>query len=571
MKPVWHILLLFSLFSTLNIHAWYIDSLDTIIEQRIKSILDETALDVITIFQQVNDLIANQDSLQDVYDLLQSKKFISFFLLDTSINMKDIKFALGAKIYLYCLDCCEKKMLHKSLKNYDSLDYWEHELFYENRDWLHKNITRWGNTKNYKKKIQQNIIHLESISKQTTYFLGLIRHNKQILFESFNKDVFEKHLMMAVRLQNIYLNDFQDCDYEVCEIYSILTATIQQFFHFSADLSVQYIECQPSQNFERNFTVYASIASGLCACAVAYYVYKDEVDVFSNSAYNIGLNLWDDKVKEPVKKIFNTLSGTKNEPLLDTAREEEILYKLYEQGDLASDPRDHNISLGQVIVDDGAQIVTDVVIRATEKIDIWSWFGYEKPVVEQKSIVLQHGQQGHQNMFASQQKELRCRVDQKDAVILSHAHKNAGDILPAMLRSGFNFGVNVQNVINDLHEEHRLTLGLAALLPAIVVVAGTVSATKKAYYSASYQSIRRIIRDLEMLLNDSIVKPISFDRDGKLYFLTELLKSKCNILTLKESKIMEDDIAELQSKNLTYLQKFNTVQRMYHTYACLLP
>jgi len=192
MKRIWHTLLVVGSFQSL-ISISYTESLDVVIEQRIKAITNETLLDVVAISQQINSSIHDEITLQAISELLQSKKFISFFLLDSSINTKEVKFALGAKMYLYCLDCCERKMLHKSLKNYDSLDYWQHEQFYENRNLFDKNVTRWVNDEKYKKEIQSNISHLESISEQTASFLGLIRHNKQMLSEAVNRESFEKN------------------------------------------------------------------------------------------------------------------------------------------------------------------------------------------------------------------------------------------------------------------------------------------------------------------------------------------------------------------------------------------
>ena len=567
MKRIWYTLLFLGSFQPL-VSISYIESLDAVIEQRIKAITNESLIDVVAISQQINAAIDDKISLQAVHDLLQSKKFVSFFLLDSSTTTKEVKFALGVKIYLYCLDCCQVKMLHKSLKNYDSLDYWQHELFYENRGLLDKNITRWVHDESYKKEIRSNIAQLESISEQTASFLGLVRHNKQILSQAAHREDFEESLITAMNLQDAHLDNVacDYSDYDVCDMYGVLITTIQQFHGLSAHLSAQYIECQPPQHFERNWAAYSSAAAGVCACAVAYYIYKDDVDACADATYKAGTALWDDKVIKPVKKIMNILSGTNKEHLLDTTREAGILDELYRQGDQAS-PLGSEVSTGGALAGNSIQLAgqatSHVVGQAIQ--GFWSMLGYDTPSTEQESVA--------QNAAAASnsQQALRARVDQKDAITLSHPVKNIGEVLPAGMRTGLNFGVNIQNAINDFYEEHQLTLGVAALLPVVAVAAGTLSATNRAYNSISHQPIRRIIRDLEIFLNDSVLKPISFEREGKLYFLTDLLKKKCGVLTMKEYKLMEEDIAELQSKNLTYLQKFNIVQRMYHTYAFLLP
>ncbi len=569
MKRIWYILLFLGSFQPL-ISITYIESLDGLIEQRIKAITNESLLDVVAISQQVNNSIDTQITLQAVYELLQSKKFISFFLLDSSVITHEIKFALGAKIYLYCLDCCERKMLHKSLKNYDSLDYWQHEQFYESRDLLHKNIIRLVNDDSYKKEIQNNITHLEQIIEQTTSFLGLIRYNKQMLLQAVNREVFEKNLMMAVRLQDIQLNNVER-DYDVCDIYGVLITAIEQFHSLSAHLSAQYIECQPPQYFERNWVACTLTAAGIGACAVAYYIYKDDVDTCADLACKAGSALWQDKVKSPLKKIINTLSGAQNEPFLDSTRDKNILENLYRQGDQAPNPLGSDVTTGAALADNSLQLAgqaaNHVALQAINS--FWSLFGYENQAQEEKSQaqVEPINQKNDQNISPDQKRF----VDEKDGIILAHINKNVGQAPQAFLRSIFGSIVEGKQAVNELYEEHQLMLGVAALFPVMAIAVGAVSATNRAYHAASYQYVRRVIRDLEIFLNDSVVKPISFDREGKLYFLTELLKKKCDVLTMNEHKLMEEDIAELQSKNLTYLQKFNIVQRMYHTYAFLLP
>jgi len=568
MKPFYYILLFIYSCQLLQINANYIESVNSIIEQRIKSITDKSILNIVEIAHQINNAIENKASLQQIYELLQSKKFISFFLLDASENIEDIKFALGAKIYLYYLDCCEQKMLYKLSKSYNSLDYWKHEYFCTNNNQLNNIVEYWFYNEDYKTLISEKIINLESIEHQMTSFLGLIRHNKQMCLKAVNQELFEQDLRKAALLQDALLHVAKR-DYNDYDIYNLITVSMFQFYDFSKKLSAQYLACQPPQNIERNKIVYSSITVSLCTCAIIYYIYKNEIHAGIDTIEDKFFSLFKHKVQGPAEKILNTLSGAKNEPLLDTTREEKILRTLYEQGSSTPDPRGQDISLGQVIIDDSVKLLGDAAQRTTEIFNIWTWLGYDTPI-NKKELISSDSQSNYQKISNNQSEVSRSQVDQKDALILSYPNKNAGEVIPAILRSGLNFGVNIQNVINDLYEEHRLMLGIAAFLPAVAFTAGTLSAVNKAYTAFAYQPLRRIIRDLDIFLNNSALEQPSFDREGKLYFLTEELKKKSRVLSLKAYKFIQEDIAELQSNHLTYAQKFNIIQRMYHTYEFLL-
>ena len=569
MKRTWSIFLFLCCYQPLLMSHSYIDSLDLIIDQKLKAVASELSADAVAVSEQINKAIDSKISLQDLHDLLQSNKFFSFFLLESSINVKEIKFALGAKIYLYCLDCCEQKMLHKSGKNQDSIDYWEHELFYEKRDLFQKNIIRWTHRESYKKTIQSNIDHLESISKQTFYFLGLIRHSKQILLEASNRELFEKNLMMSVRLQDIFLNAVER-DYDVCDVYHVITAMVQQSHDFSENLSVEYTESQPPHHFERNWVAYSSAAVTLCACLATYYAYQNDVDALIHASYQSGISFWDTKVKKPATEMFNTLSGGKNEPLLNTAREEKILETLLIQGDNAPAPQGAGVSDVTVIVNESYKLLGQAGAYVGENL-----LGYKKENAPEVVAPLvgsaDNNVQPYAAMSLQEQEALRLRVAAKDGVVLAYPKANLNEAFPALERTALSPIVELQRAMNDLYAENQFVVSLIAMFPVVLLARGAMFASKKAYSMTLYKPISRVIRDLEIFLNDSITKPISFDREGRLYFLTESLKRNSGALMFQDSKLMEDDIAELQSKHLTYLQKFNIVQRMYHTYAFLLP
>lgn len=575
MKYILTLLFFISYFHSLMPHA-YVDTLDTILQQK-TSKTDEPISLLQQVIHEIDTALKDKISLHDLYNLLNSAQFSSLFTLDVSPSMQEVKFVLGAKIYLYCLDCCEKKMLHKASKNKESLDYWQTELFYENRSLFQQNINYWLCHDDYTKTIQDNIVNLESISQQTFYFLGLVRYNKKKLLEASNQNIFEKNLMKAVRLQDIFLNA-PHRDYDYCDIYGVITLMAQQSDNFCKILSLQYIQSQPPHRLERNWVACTSTAVGLCACVIAYSMYKEQIDSFAVNTYQAGESFWDTKIKRPAIKMINIVSGSEKDPLVDTQREQIIYHGLLVQGDQAPTPRGGEVTDVEVIIDESSKIVgqvTSYAVKATGSINVWSWLGYKQQQGTQGIMIppsnIEINQQLYDRMSLEQREALRLRVAVKDITILKYPKANLNEVVPALERSVFGPIVELQKAMNTLYEENRLTIGMVAMFPVMSLAGGAFFASKKAYYTSVYEPILKIFRDLEIFLNDVSDKSISFDKEGHLYFLTELLKKKCEILTLKDLTFMEQDIAELQSKKLTYAQKFNTLQRMYRTYNFLLP
>lgn len=555
MKKIWLALVFvsFSHFvcSQTSLSQTYLESLDSVIKQQIKH-LDHQDLNIIA--DNIEIAIQDKNSLEKIDELVHSKNFVSFFLLNSCAELQEIKFALGVKIYLYCLECCEQKMLRKSMKIYDSLEYWKNEKFCESRNLLQKNISRWISSSTYHNEIDVKINNLESISHQTLSCLGLVRYNKHSLLTALNRDEFEKKLMAAVQLQDVFLHKDTD-DYQVCDIYYVMKNMILQLYAFNSHLSSQYIQSQPPSHLQRNWAAYTSTAVGLCGCAVAYYLYKDDVRVLANNAYEAGTSLWDEHVKQPVGKIKDALLGTGAIPKFDITEEQAQYNALIEQ-----ELREPAPCGAETTGAGAAAIQTSKFLGITDfsnKISDW-WNSSGQNVAQQQN-----------QEFAEQ---LAC---ERHRIALQYPEKNISTVMRAyqctILRQILDVKQQANIVLKEMYEDNRLTIGIASLIPLMTVIAGGTFASQKLYNSVSYQPIRKVIRDLEIFLNDASVQDVSLDREGRLYFLTELLKNKSKILAANDTRLMEDDITELQSMKLTYAQKFNIVQRMYHTYGFLLP
>jgi len=162
-------------------------------------------------------------------------------------------------------------------------------------------------------------------------------------------------------------------------------------------------------------------------------------------------------------------------------------------------------------------------------------------------------------------------VEEQHKTITTNPYKNTLRLGEPYLYKVEEESLQAKEMVNKFSQDLHVILGLTALIPMLTVVGGSLFASKTMYNSVAYQPIRTLVHRLEMLLNESIYKSIVFDREGHLYFLTEQLKLNVGVLTNREQKLIDADIAALQSYNLDYAQKFNVVQRMYRTYPCLVP
>jgi|GEM_PF-1537506 len=543
MKKIW----LSLVFASTSLFTWsptYLDSLDSIIKEQVILCPHE---DLIIIADQIESSIQNKSSLEKIYNLVHSKNVVSFFLLNDLAELEEVKFALGVKMYIYCLDCCEYKMLRKAMKIHDSLVFWKNERFCESRGLFQKNIGRWFSSSTYQNEVESKIKHLESLSHQILSCLGLVRYNKQNLLMASDHEEFEKKLMDAVQLQDMFVHHIKKDDYQVGDIYYVMKNMIQQLYVLNSQLSSQYIESQPPLHFERNRIAYTSAAVGLCSCAIAYYLYKDNVDLLLDNAYNSGLTLWNDQVQQPVEKLKNALLGTGTAPHFDHAQEDGICRSI-----VAHELRE-SAPCGPEISQAGA-----AVIQGWNYLGVANWFHSPDNIVQQQ---------------ITPEQELLAQA--RFETSLTHPLKNIDSAMRAgeyVFLKGISDVKQQANVaLKEMYEDNRLTIGIASLIPLMTVIAGGTFASKKIYNTVSYQPVRNIIRDLDIFLNNASSQEVSLDREGKLYFLTELLKKNSQALAEVDMKLIEEDIVELQSMTLTYGQKFNVVRRMYHTYQFLLP
>ncbi|MBV8661229.1 MAG: hypothetical protein JO129_03745 [Candidatus Dependentiae bacterium] len=546
MKKLWSALFLMVLCFPLRAN-FYVDSLDNTIARNIK-ILAATSAQAENITHTICTIIKNQSCLEEMNIFLQGQDFITFSTLDNlrfdetlgdqverlDQARKDLKFALGAKLYVHYLESCKQQILNQAVKNYETLHYWQHERFVVSKSFYRENISKWLSNDEYQEKIKNNIVQLQEITQQTNYFLGLIKHSQHLLLQAITQQDFEEKLLMAASLQNIFLNETNE-DNGIYTIDIIIKNSIEQAHRFNLNQSVRYIQNQLPSYFERNWQLHALTAAGLCACAFVYANYKHQISQEIQ-------HFWNDQIQ-------NQLGVITKIPQLDI-QEDQRKYNdliLHERNEPA--PIDGN---------------TNGLIAGVQQLDnfagVSNWMQNWNPFnsLPNRNI----GSQVDEAAFY----EAASLAD--DSIVLANPEKNLlrlprayhRMILKNIIELKSQSNVFVRDLYNDVH----LFLCFIALIPGTMILNKTVS-------FSTNKEIKNFVRELDMFLNESLYQTVTFDREGHLYFLTEQLKQNIKRLSIVEQRLIETDIQGLQSQSLDYSQKFNIVQRMYKTYPCLFP
>ncbi len=566
MKFLVSLFFMVSLFQSLEASS-YIDFLDTIIDQKIVE-LASSHYEIEKVVKQVEQNITKAASLQEIEEFLRHQHLIDFFQYDQApVNFdeqstyeltyeqqsyQDLQFVVGAKLYLYYLESAQQKALCNAVKIYDTLNYWQNEKFCESQSFFQKNILRSLSSSTYNQKIERNIKQLQDLSNQTNSFLGLILHCQKLVKKAVTLQEFQQNLIEAVRLQDEFLHEKN----QVCneyDIHSIIQKSIEQESQFSMYISTEYAQCELPSHFVKNYESYTTAAITTFIMAFIYLRYGGVVVQGTQ-------NFYEEHVRGAIERNVNFLSGQITAPQINieripTADDEATIQVLIEE----------ELKQPEPLSDQSSSVVSATFYNG---LDIASeWIGKKSMNVVDETMTLE---------------QKRALVVERNRIILANQLRNPLRMPSAIILEGELKFLEVKHLINDTIDEVEksgnavlkdvhMTLGLTALIPALTLIGGGISASKSLYTSVAYEPMRMLVRQLDVLLNDSFYEQKSFDKEGYLYLLTEQLKLHVRVLKTSEQKIIDIDITSLQSSDLDYAQKFNVVQRMYRTYPCLIP
>ena len=537
----------------------FVSSIDSIINKQKRSISPSSLSCVKKAINKVEDSLKQKKTFHNFDRLIHHKAVFDFFNLDESEGIKDLKIALGAKIYFYYLHYCEKNARMISSVYGDAMEHWRYEDYCENKPLLKKNITRWFDFSEYKKQILQNIELLKQKQKKTFSFLGMVRQNKDLFHKFKTCDDLEQILAEVTVIQNSFFHKNRDQNSQ-SSVYEILMTAIDQAEDFQLSLQENYEQCRPPSHIRYHCIKYASGFAAACLFVAWYQHYKDSFNDWGNIVSCEAQKIYEKNLKKPIESINNALfSKDDPAPYLDWSEEQRKLDVLIECELRKRDPFEDKTKWAV----EGAKSIGNMMIR-------------RKPV-EKSSL------EASEEEIAIRKKDPEAYLKKVDAIYLKHPEINfvgkvqMGErlLLRNLILVKKQFNIASQKSYDE-YQKNRITIALAALVPSMLIAGGGLYGTNRLYHKLfkrkmSYDPIKKLVRELEVLLNNAMHESPSFEKEGRLYFLTKQLRSVSKLLTMEEDMLFESDVVDLQSKKLTYEQKFNIIRRMYHTHAFLLP
>ncbi len=474
----------------------------------------------------VQACITKEVSLQELDCFLNRKDCTEFFTaLSQDLNwyvmstdekqvLSDLQILLSAKLYCYYLENCKQMMLQKAAKNYEGLQYWKHEKFYQKKLWYRPLVT----ASQYAVHIDEHIASLQQTAEKIYYFLGVITRNQEVMLQADGVQAVQEYLQQAMAVHH----DFAHRSYGVVateEMYLFLKNVIHQAYMLSLQISDVHAKHQLPSYLERSWKKYTASAAGLAVIGLIGMRYKREL-------IDIPQHFFDEHIKGPLERNIQTFTSIANGPKLDTEQDERLL-AASRQACLTAEQLEHMSPEEQVDLIKRQ----DTMILATAKIN------FNTLVYDSSNPV-----SGISSQYQAFQR---------------YIYENS---------------INIKTQTNQILKDVHMILGLTALIPAMslaAVIGGSLFASKTLYASAAHQQMRMCVYALDRFINELLHEQLTLQDSGQLYFLTENLRSQISILTLDEQEMMQHDIAALQNSKLDCVQKYHVIERMYKTYPCL--
>ncbi len=604
MKYLWHFFLCVGYIQAIAAEG-YINSLDSIIQEKIKA-LKQSYFKVHHIDEIVPMLHAHTEnklsnSKQKSF-LNPTTSIVGFFHDQVTLSINDVtlsgaretlenftalKIAINAKLYLCFLDCCQEQMLKQAAKNDEALRYWKNEHFTENLVFYKKNILRWPYLSSYQNRIACNIDRIQDLSNKTYAFLGLLSENKHMLLQSMFQDDFHQKLIQAMRLQtdflqniedNLVYNNFMYEDYDF-----IVKNSLEQAYNFNLYIKDLYSQCQLPLHIVRHWKEYTMSIAALYGCAYMYCNYHQSM--IDKAEY-----FWHEHARGPVEKALQSFTGVVSGPQLKIEENEKTAEAIIDKEMSKPMPRtsgDGNTfftSLLQDLNESTDYSLEQIYDEAREVVPAnpttWRFDVLWTPIETQVNKLLAAGKEklqlyaqraqpipDYSGLSFDEKKEL---VLPRITTILANKEKNLTRLPDAYSLKLELESIEAKQALNEILKGTHVALCLIALIPTVSVIGGSLFASKNIYNSVTYKPLRKLVRQLDVLLTQALQDKNVYIQQGHLLFLLHQLFYVVDVLTIEEQKMMQEDLAQLYNHDLDYVQKYNVVQRMYKTYPCLM-
>lgn len=127
----------------------------------------------------------------------------------------------------------------------------------------------------------------------------------------------------------------------------------------------------------------------------------------------------------------------------------------------------------------------------------------------------------------------------------------------------------INDGISEIIKRQQINYYLSSIMPILSAAYGCYCYCRYLYkHESCFKPIRMTLRDIDIQLNKAIGggEKKKFESFGRLYFLVQQLRFYNPYLSSEDFLLLDYDIKELLSLDLTYEQKQKVVERMYRTY-----
>lgn len=540
MKKCMYILLLFSCVSKIYSRS-YLDSLDSVIHEKMKLVHEQDFQEAEKLIGQIQKITDKKLSLKDLEALIQNQQLKTLFsgqlMLADQHNLDDqlahqastqeLEFLVSVKIYLAYLDACHQQMLAQAEAYYALLGHWKNEKFHDTDYFYKKNITSWFASAAYSKKIKDNIEQLTAMSQQIYSVLGLMKHNQHLLEQAQTCAELQDRFTQAIQAQDELLSI--PCTNDPGHgVHAALQASMQQVLSLNAKVSDVYAESKSLSYKLQKIQKYSGLAVLMSLCAVAGCIYQDQI-------VQGATHFWSHHMQQPVQSNIAFFTGkVVKETTFNIADTEAVIRACEETIAQGSEP---------------STSIMNGAFSSTKEMMGW----------------------GPSASNSSGQEDLTAIADRRCPIILANLGSNLNKVHTAMIRHVEKEVLSAKKLINTLVPHLDMLLELQKLIPLGAILTASVLAYKKFYTSYVYLPMRKIVRELDILCNETLYTKYSFNTHGRLLFLTNQLKRNMTSLPIEQQQCITQDIADLESFDLDNKQKFNVIQRMYHHYTDLFP
>lgn len=464
--------------------------------------------------------------------------------------------------------------------------YWQHELYEEQKPLYKKNILRWLNRLRYQRRIKKYLEGLEKLRPKIFYYLGMLQTVLHHFEQSTNyeqcKNAFDHDMQ---QYQTMYEESYDFID-DIDTILNLQVKVMNVIDGFGEECRKVAAPHHIVRHWFKYMTGTALVGAG------ALFVHKNhhKFDEWVERGQERVQRFYVDHVQDPLQKIKKSLFEEEESKI---TAPEFVPFDVSDKGPIVTiNHPDKKLVQGQL----------DEMYRHEIKEKLKSDRGWreifaseptdeEVDAMMQNKKLLQDLDVEHLKAFIYSPNGAIRAVTRQALRLKKEGYDFLDDVIKTVENIDQNLELNkiktninalmgtIQQLVTTLEEERvdqKLNLQIAALLPACVLVYGCGSLMASGYHKLfkknfAHNPMKRAVRRIEIVLNGALHQEKTFEVEGQLYFYIHSLQDFMSIVSSEQEMRFYQDIKDLNRYDLTYEQKYNVIQRMYHTYYFLLP